>query len=789
MGGHGCYFPDGVAIIFCFYLAGGFNPSECICSKCGIIKYIYTYIRISFHLLEVAEEEEEEKIVMGGSGNEERRRKDGTAAVYKTKVVHVLGRSIPIILQNDNGPCPLLAISNVLLLRNIINLSPDTTEISLQRLLSLVAGRLLDSNSNIENKDAGYVQNQQQNIADAIDLLPCLATGIDVNVRFRHIHDFEFTRECAIFDLLDIGLVHGWIFDPQDKETARVIGSHSYNTLMEKLVALDASKTQELPPRVADEDSIDFAAATTATLGVPSPSLSRGKSFEDSPVSTPSDCRGRRGDEQEVEELMKALDLSKVDLVDGAPPDIDSSLSAISYQNPNSERPPCQSLPELSENNIEDADHASHMDEASKLDGDIVAAISKSRVASFSCLNQLNILPGNVPGETPIEELLVGRTEGENESSVKDKDKVAAENAVLDAQFLFPQSSNVSPELYTDPCTAEEASKSQQVVARSSCQETSTSIVHCGQVEGRGEQEYTVYTNAFSCGVVPLSDNKGEPIESSEDVSSSLEGSEPIYEGEECILDPAPLMYESREPLYEGEMVLAEQADKGTVLQGIGLGSRDEISLQEQEESLSAADREGALIRNFLRNNASQLTVYGLFCLQEGLKERELCVFFRNNHFSTMFKFKGDLYLLATDQGYINQPDLVWEKLNEVHGDSVFMTGDFKEFKAEDQVGSSWNQHHAVAKTADYIASVTNTQPSDATLNSDLQLAIALQQQEFEQQQPQQQQQQQQHLQYPRTTQSSVPASSKMVTGPEVTKPSSSTSKQESKSKERCVVM
>jgi hypothetical protein len=30
----------------------------------------------------------------------------------------------------------------------------------------------------------------------------------------------------------------------------------------------------------------------------------------------------------------------------------------------------------------------------------------------------------------------------------------------------------------------------------------------------------------------------------------------------------------------------------------------------------------------------------------------------------------------------------------------VFMTGDFKEFKAEDQVGSSWNQNHAVAKTA-----------------------------------------------------------------------------------------
>jgi len=157
-----------------------------------------------------------------------------------------------------------------------------------------------------------------------------------------------------------------------------------------------------------------------------------------------------------------------------------------------------------------------------------------------------------------------------------------------------------------------------------------------------------------------------------------------------------------------------------------------------------------------------------------------------------MFKFKGDLYLLATDQGYMNQPDLVWEKLNEVHGDSVFMTGDFKEFKAEDQVGSSWNQHHVVAKTADYIASVTNTQPSDATFNSDLQLAIALQQQEFEQQQQQQQQQhqQQQHLQqYPRSTQSSMAANSKMVTGPEAPKASSSTSKQEAKGKEKCVVM
>ncbi|RDY10920.1 Ubiquitin carboxyl-terminal hydrolase MINDY-1, partial [Mucuna pruriens] len=102
---------------------------------------------------------------------------------------------------------------NVLLLRNNLNLSPDIAEVSQEKLLSLVAERLIDSNSNVNNKDAGYVENQQQNIADAIDLLPRLATGIDVNIKFRRIDDFEFTRECAIFDLLDIPLYHGWIVD------------------------------------------------------------------------------------------------------------------------------------------------------------------------------------------------------------------------------------------------------------------------------------------------------------------------------------------------------------------------------------------------------------------------------------------------------------------------------------------------------------------------------------------------------------------------------------------------
>ncbi|KAI9111219.1 hypothetical protein K1719_017830 [Acacia pycnantha] len=114
------------------------------------------------------------------------------------------------------------------------------------------------------------------------------------------------------------------------------------------------------------------------------------------------------------------------------------------------------------------------------------------------------------------------------------------------------------------------------------------------------------------------------------------------------------MQYNDNEPVYEGEVLLAEQADKSTPAPS-DTRTTDEITPQQ-----------GELIKSFLRNNASQLTFYGLFCLQGGLEDRELCVFFRNNHFSTMFKYEGGLYLLATDQGYLNQPDLVWEKLCEL---------------------------------------------------------------------------------------------------------------------------
>ena len=180
---------------------------------------------------------------------------------FKVKRIDFLGAKRAIVCQNENGPCPLLGIVNVLLLRNAVTLQgdPDRPEVSTQELMSLVATRILDANArtatgtdvdgasvkgtDFEAMDAEQAeamrQNQEQNVSDAMAVLPSLATGLDVNVRFRHALDFEFTAELAIFDLLDVTLCHAWVCDADYyPEASSAIGSRGYNQLMERMIEL-----------------------------------------------------------------------------------------------------------------------------------------------------------------------------------------------------------------------------------------------------------------------------------------------------------------------------------------------------------------------------------------------------------------------------------------------------------------------------------------------------------------------------------------------------------------------
>jgi MINDY deubiquitinase len=104
--------------------------------------------------------------------------------------------------------------------------------------------------------------------------------------------------------------------------------------------------------------------------------------------------------------------------------------------------------------------------------------------------------------------------------------------------------------------------------------------------------------------------------------------------------------------------------------------------LVEQQNDLHEVAMAAHLIEHFLAQSSHQLTQYGLEQLHTTLAENELCVFFRNNHYGTITKHDQQLYLLITDLGYANTPDIVWEKLDVVDGDTEFCNSQFSHNRA-----------------------------------------------------------------------------------------------------------
>ncbi|KAL3841405.1 hypothetical protein ACJMK2_019557 [Sinanodonta woodiana] len=161
---------------------------------------------------------------------------DPSQSVYHIKWITFKNKSVPIITQNENGPCPLLAVLNVLLLQGRIMFAPNTELITSAQLMTYLGDCILQ---NIPGSMAAseFTQlNFEQNMSDAMTVMHKLQTGLDVNVRFTGVKDFEYTPECIIFDLLQISLYHGWLVDPQNEAEVKAMGTCSYNQLVEKII-------------------------------------------------------------------------------------------------------------------------------------------------------------------------------------------------------------------------------------------------------------------------------------------------------------------------------------------------------------------------------------------------------------------------------------------------------------------------------------------------------------------------------------------------------------------------
>ena len=156
---------------------------------------------------------------------------------YKIRRIEFGDRSdVAVVLQNQNGPCPLLALVNILSLKSGINLHPDKPQVTVDELVHIVADALLRGSDDATSPDALHA------MEDAMTTLPTLQYGMDVNVKFtKGVQGFEADARLAVFDLLRIPLLHGWLLDDADERFGVVSKHDSYNQLVELAVNEDAT--------------------------------------------------------------------------------------------------------------------------------------------------------------------------------------------------------------------------------------------------------------------------------------------------------------------------------------------------------------------------------------------------------------------------------------------------------------------------------------------------------------------------------------------------------------------
>jgi hypothetical protein len=191
-------------------------------------------------------------------------------------------RTSPILIQNANGPCPLLALVNALVLSTPAELKTTLVEtlrsreqVSLEFLLNAVFDELMSGRRGTH---------ELPDVSELYSFLVTLHTGMNVNPRFfppaptnlmddirrsmSHVHPserdetipgtFEETKEMRLYSTFSIPLIHGWL--PE-------VGSPEYAALSRSAITYEDAqnlmfKEEELEDKLARE-GLSFEEQTT----------------------------------------------------------------------------------------------------------------------------------------------------------------------------------------------------------------------------------------------------------------------------------------------------------------------------------------------------------------------------------------------------------------------------------------------------------------------------------------------------------------------------------------------
>ncbi|CCC71404.1 hypothetical protein NCAS_0H00940 [Naumovozyma castellii] len=136
---------------------------------------------------------------------------------FTIKNIEIKGTPFKILLQNENGPCALLAIVNLLLIspqHKRINysltelLEKKTSTVSLDEVNQVLANIALQSNTEMKGSNGADMD-------QLLELLPHLHTGLNINPKFDG--TFEDSNEMALFRMFKIPIVHGWVIETLSK--------------------------------------------------------------------------------------------------------------------------------------------------------------------------------------------------------------------------------------------------------------------------------------------------------------------------------------------------------------------------------------------------------------------------------------------------------------------------------------------------------------------------------------------------------------------------------------------
>mmetsp|Transcript_37345 Transcript_37345/g.48316 ORF Transcript_37345/g.48316 Transcript_37345/m.48316 type:complete len:774 (-) Transcript_37345:242-2563(-) len=525
---------------------------------------------------------------------------------YLTKQIQFLNRSVSILLQNTNGPCPLLAICNCLLLNGSIHIHEDQAAVDEEQIVNLIANRLIETNLAVEGETLEMSENRQTQLNDAISILPILQRGLDVNIKFGgSVKGFEYTKEFTPFDMLGLDLVHGWLADPQDEKSYEVISKLTYNHAVEKLIQFRNSTSQNQP-----------SSSSTSPLSPPPPEEAT-RSISPTPSS-------------EVTLLPCVISPTSTS---SSPP---STSSSSSVEISNAEIIPCivplkgQSPNEITTPNPNETPLV-----------EVVATIVNTTSQADSITSQAETIPTL---EIQIPNSAVGVVIGRGGETIRTLQSETNVSIQIAPQNPTSGNTNRSVTLRGTQCH-EAASK---IMALINTKFQPLPFPDVGIKTVRAEER----------------ENEG-PVDQQK---KGQEEEEEVHGGA-----PGGLVLDAD---LDSEICDDEQ-DKNDEI------NKDEINENEEDEKqkqlkLDQVYEEGLIIDAFMQSSSHQLTYHGLLQLYEHLKERQVAIFFRNNHFCTIFKLNSMLYLLVTDEGYQNEQQVIWEKLDEIDGDTEYYNANFQ---------------------------------------------------------------------------------------------------------------